>query len=102
MRKDIWYNVAMPKGFEKKGEPLTLKVQPSLLSALKAISETEDRPLGYVARELMVRGLALYRLDGKLRDVSPLILKGEVLKPSAPETAIPLHKTTTERKRRSR
>lgn len=58
----------MPKTFEKKDAPITLKVQASLLSQLKEISDLEDRPLGYVARELMVRGIGLYRADGQLRD----------------------------------
>ena len=53
---------------EKKTQTLAMKVQSSLLARLSDIAETEDRPIGYVARELMMRGLALYESDGRLRD----------------------------------
>ena len=68
MQKNIWYNVRVPKTLEKKNVNFSLKVPESLLEALGAIGEHEDRPLGYVGRELMIRGLALYRVDGRLRD----------------------------------
>lgn len=69
MVNKLWYNVPMQKGFEKKSENLGLKVTASLLELLGEISEKEDRPLGYVARELMIRGISLYEIDGKLRGV---------------------------------
>lgn len=68
MREIIWYNVGMPKTLEKKTENFSLKVPSSLMETLSDISEKEDRPLGYVGRELMIRGLRLYRKDGRLRD----------------------------------
>jgi hypothetical protein len=52
---------------EKKTQTLAMKVQASLLDRLNDIAEHEDRPIGYVARELMVRGLGLYEQDGRLR-----------------------------------
>ena len=58
----------MPVRFEKKDQPLALRVPVSLLKLINEISDKEDRPVGYVARELMIRGLALYQNDGKLRD----------------------------------
>ena len=45
-----------------------MKVQSSLLDRLTEIAEHEDRPIGYVARELMLRGLNLYESDARLRD----------------------------------
>jgi hypothetical protein len=71
VQNKLWYNVAVPPTAEKKDQPLALRVPESLLNRLAEISVLEDRPLGYVARELMVRGLALYLQDGKLRDDSP-------------------------------
>ncbi|MBX3288388.1 MAG: hypothetical protein KF855_03490 [Acidobacteria bacterium] len=70
----------MSKINEKKDEPLSLKVQPSLLVVLKEISEREDRPVGYVARELMVRGLGLYQQDGRVRDESILMTSDRKVK----------------------
>jgi hypothetical protein len=71
MQNNLWYNEVVPNGTEKKDQPLALRVPVSLLETLGEIARAEDRPLGYVARELMGRGLALYRVDGKLRDDSP-------------------------------
>lgn len=59
----------MPQITEKKSEQVLVNVAPATFETLSVIAETEDRPLGYVARELMIRGLALYRQDGRLRDV---------------------------------
>src|SRR5436190_19923355 len=54
--------------FEKKEVPVTMKVTDSVKLALDGICADNDRPLSYVARELMLRGLALYRQDGRLKD----------------------------------
>ena len=62
---------------EKKTQTLAMKVQSSLFERLTGIAETEDRPIGYVARELMLRGLGLYEVDGRLRDVRPTMAGGE-------------------------
>ena len=53
---------------EKKTQTLAMKVQSSLFERLTEIADSEDRPIGYVARELMLRGLGLYESDGRLRD----------------------------------
>jgi hypothetical protein len=71
MQNSLWYNKVVPAQPEKKDQPLALRVPESLLNMLAEIAVIQDRPLGYVARELMVRGLALYRADGKLRDDAP-------------------------------
>ncbi len=55
----------------KKIEMIGLKVGAPDKEVLKEICEEHDRPLGYVARELMLRGLAAYRRDGKLKEPSP-------------------------------
>lgn len=68
MRESSWYNVEVPKSQEKKTVNFSLKLPASLIDALAEIAEREDRPLGYVGRELMTRGLANYREDGRLRD----------------------------------
>jgi hypothetical protein len=67
MHKNVWYNVGVPKHTEKKNENFSLKMPISIMARLKEIAEFEDRPLGYIGRELMVRGLALYEMDGKIR-----------------------------------
>ena len=64
----LGYNLVVPEKFEKKLVPLTMKTSQSLRDEIERIGEAEDRPFSYVARELMIRGLALYRRDGKLRD----------------------------------
>lgn len=55
---------------EKKSEQIAVKLAPKTLKIIEAICESEDRPVGYVARELMLRGLSLYQVDGCLRDVN--------------------------------
>jgi hypothetical protein len=67
MNNKMVYNLVVPEKFEKKELPITMKVSESLRQTLESIGAKEDRPLGYVARELMVRGLSLYRMDGQLR-----------------------------------
>lgn len=59
--------VSVTGKFEKKDSPLTIKVGESLKREIESIASNEDRPVGYVIRELMVRGLDLYRADGLLR-----------------------------------
>jgi hypothetical protein len=68
MQNKLWYNFVVPNKPEKKDQPLALRVPISLLRTIEEIAVNTDRPVGYVARELMVRGLSLYRQDGQLRD----------------------------------
>ncbi len=58
----------MPPQNEKKTIQIGVKIPESLYQILEEVCQAEDRPVGYVARELMVRGLALYRVDGFLKD----------------------------------
>jgi hypothetical protein len=71
MRHLFWYNVGMPNQFEKKDVPLPMKVTESIKLELERIAIALDRPVSYVARELMLRGLGLYEIDGLLRDAGP-------------------------------
>lgn len=64
----VCYNRNMPQNAEKKSETVLLNLTPTTFDALTRIADFEDRKLGYVARELMIRGLALYEKDGRLRD----------------------------------
>jgi hypothetical protein len=52
----------------KKSEFVGLKVAGPDKATLAEICVKEDRPLGYVARELMLRGLAAYGRDGLLKE----------------------------------
>ena len=58
----------MPKTKPKRIVTMGMKVSDEEKAKIKEISEEHDRPLGYVARELMLRGLAAYERDGKLRE----------------------------------
>lgn len=62
------YKGNMGQTSQKKSEQVLVMLVPEMFEQMKQIAAANDRPLGYVARELMVRGLALYRVDGKLRD----------------------------------
>lgn len=66
------YNAGMPSSpggdKPKKIDFIGLKVGGPDKEDLIEISIEHDRPLGYVARELMLRGLAAYRRDGKLKE----------------------------------
>ena len=84
MQNNLWYNRVVPNSGEKKDQPLALRVPVSLLDTLGDIARAEDRPLGYVARELMIRGLGLYSADGHLRDQIPLDADGKVAATIAP------------------
>ena len=70
IRPALCYNQAMAVVSEKKSDQILMKIVPSTMAELAQISEIEDRPLGYVARELMLRGLALYREDGRVRSLN--------------------------------
>jgi hypothetical protein len=61
------YKVDMPRIAEKKSEQVLINLTASDFRRLTEIADSEDRPVGYIARELMLRGLSLYELDGKLR-----------------------------------
>ena len=64
----LCYKVVVVSEKEKKDHPLALRVPASIHQYLVEISREHDRPLGYVARELIVRGLNLYQKDGVLKE----------------------------------
>lgn len=68
IQRNLCYNSGVSSNTEKKDQPLSLRVPSSVITKLNEISEAEDRPLGYVARELLIRGLSLYDVDRKLKE----------------------------------
>lgn len=54
----------------KKTETVLINLEPETFKMLEKIRIEEDRPRGYVARELMIRGIGLYMKDGYLKDNS--------------------------------
>ena len=64
----LCYKVFVVSEKEKKDHPLALRVSASIHQYLVEISREHDRPLGYVARELIVRGMNLYQKDGILKE----------------------------------
>ena len=68
MEEIFCYNRLVIENFEKKEESIAMKVAPSIKREIERIAFEDDRTVSYVAGELMNRGLALYRRDGKLRD----------------------------------
>jgi len=67
MEARISYNQNMPEVFAKKDKAILINVDSATAEIVGGIAKHEDRPLGYVARELMLNGLALYQADGRLR-----------------------------------
>lgn len=65
---NVGYNLHMPVDAEKLSEQILVNVASSTYQVLDDIRIEHDRRLGYVARELMLRGLAQYRRDGLLRE----------------------------------
>lgn len=53
---------------KKKVVMVGVKVDEPTREMLGAVCGKEDRPLGYVVRELMLRGLAAYLRDGSLKE----------------------------------
>lgn len=51
----------------KRIETLPVKFSANEKKAIEKIGKEKDRPKGYVIRELMLRGLVQYWLDGELR-----------------------------------
>jgi hypothetical protein len=66
--QNIYMDSYPKKGREKRNEFLGIKVGESEKETLAEIALEHDRPLGYVGRELMLRGLAQYRRDGLLKE----------------------------------
>jgi len=65
---DMCYKVNVALNYEKKEVGISTRVADSLKRELDAIADEHDRKPAYVIRELLIRGLSLYRRDGKLRD----------------------------------
>lgn len=65
--------VYMPSDGNKKEIPVTMKLSEQQLLMLEDICARHDRPRSYVARELMLRGIALYKQDGKIREADEVV-----------------------------
>ena len=65
MYKKLCFNFFV---IEKKDVVVGMKVGESVKRMLDRIADDTDRTISYVARELMIRGLALYQADGQLKD----------------------------------
>ena len=68
---DLGYKWDMARNVEKKTKQILLNLSPSDYEKFVRVAEETDRPLGYVARELSLRGWSLYEVDGKLRGEAP-------------------------------
>lgn len=78
MQTILCYNRCVTRNFEKKEASLAMKIAPSIKRQVEQIAEKEDRTVSYVASELMVRGLMLYELDGRLKGSPPGVLASEI------------------------
>jgi len=67
MSKSVCYNRDMAYIPEKKSEQVLVNITPTTHEMLKQVVTIEGRPMGYVVRELMIRGLDAYIEDGSLR-----------------------------------
>lgn len=105
IENSVCYNRNMSINIEKKSEQILINVTPSTYKLVAKIAETEDRQVGYVARELMTRGIDLYIEDGKLRDVdSTDAVKAAIregIRRAIPDTSVAASRTkTTQRTQR--
>jgi hypothetical protein len=90
LSSDSGYKGNMPQKVEKKSESVLLNLAPSTFADLTAIAAEHDRPVGYVARELMLRGLGLYRTDGRLKENAVHDAIGKALAKAIPDTDAPV------------
>jgi hypothetical protein len=67
----VGYKQDMPSPGKKKTEQILLNLSPDTFKEIDRIATENDRPRGYIARVLMLRGLKLYRQDGWLSQYSP-------------------------------
>lgn len=68
---NICYKVFVPPIYEKKDVGIATRVPDSIKRRLDEIADEHDRKPAYVIRELLLRGLSLYEVDGKLRGEAP-------------------------------
>jgi predicted transcriptional regulator len=68
---NLCYKVGVPTNYEKKDVGISTRVSDSVNRRLLEIADEHDRKPAYVIRELLMRGLSLYEVDGKLRGEAP-------------------------------
>jgi predicted transcriptional regulator len=71
MNVNICYKVVVPVNHEKKDVGIATRIPESIDQRLKEIADEHDRKPAYVIRELLLRGLSLYEMDGNLRGEAP-------------------------------
>jgi hypothetical protein len=59
--------MSQKKPYGKRVIPVPTKLSEEEKAAYLEVGSESDRPLGYVVRELALRGLVEFRKDGKLR-----------------------------------
>lgn len=80
LEQNFCYKVYVPSNYEKKEIGVATRVSDSIKRQLDEIAYEHDRTIGYVIRELLVRGLAAYSVDGKFKD-EPLTVQQRPLAP---------------------
>lgn len=101
MTKTACYNYPVARIPAKKTETVLINMDPETFTVLSKIADAEDRPRGYVARELMIRGFGLYAADGNLKDAASLTeIFDHSLKQAAPQgVKVAKHELTIGRER---
>ena len=64
------YKESMKPTNQKKSEMIGVMCAPALKEEISVIAASEERTLSYTAGALLLRGLAAYRRDGRLREPS--------------------------------
>lgn len=60
------------KDYGKKEEMVGVRVSAATKTRLERLMAEHDRTMSYIANSLLLRGLALYEIDGELRDTQPV------------------------------
>lgn len=71
MLEKLCYVPLVPSKNEKYQHVVGTKVTESTKRQLEEIAAADDRTVSYVIRELMLRGLALYQVDGLVKGDPP-------------------------------
>jgi hypothetical protein len=66
--ENICYNVSVPSVYEKKEAGIGTRIPESVKRRIEEIAVSEERKVADVIRLLLLRGLALYEQDGRMRD----------------------------------
>ena len=67
MNENLCFNAFVPADYEKKEVSVAARIPERMLRELDDIASSHDRTRGYVIRELLARGLEVYRANGVLK-----------------------------------